>query len=72
MKYLNEEKDEKIVKDIIGNVLNIGDMVAFNPPYYKGLKTGMVTSFTPKGVRVDGYAIKTGVVKVLIPEMFGR
>ena len=57
----------EIMKDIVGNLINVGDTVAYNPPHYKGLKTGTVTSFTPKGCRVDGYAIKTGVVKIITP-----
>lgn len=55
------------MKDIVGNILSIGDVVAYNPPKYKGLKTGTDTSFTPKGCRVEGHAIKTGVVKIIIP-----
>jgi len=40
------------VKDIFGQELVIGDTVAFNPPYYKGMITGTVLSFTPKGIQV--------------------
>ena len=28
----------EIMKDIVGNPINIGDKVAYNPPHYKGLK----------------------------------
>lgn len=41
------------MKDIIGQELNIGDTVVFNPPVYKGLQFGKVVSFTPKGCRVS-------------------
>lgn len=41
------------MKDIFGQVISIGDVVAFNPPSYKGLIRGKVTGFTPQKVRVD-------------------
>lgn len=41
-----------MVKDIVGNELNVGDTVAFNPPTYKGIILGTVVSFTPKMVQV--------------------
>ena len=41
------------MKDIFGNDIKLGDIVAFNPPYYKGMIKGWVTAFTPKMVRVD-------------------
>ena len=41
------------MKDIFSQELKIGDVVAFNPPHYKGLTKGEVIRFTPKGVRVQ-------------------
>jgi hypothetical protein len=53
----------KVFKDRFGNVLEIGDEVAFNPPYYKGLTTAIVIGFTPQQVRVryntNAYASKS-------------
>jgi hypothetical protein len=45
--------------DIFGNELFIDDIVALNPPTYKGLKIGRIIGFTPKKVRVifDRYDI---------------
>ena len=40
------------MKDFFGQDLQIGDRVAFNRPYYKGLSIGEVVSFTKKGIRV--------------------
>ena len=42
-----------IMKDIFGNTLSIGDTVAFNPPFYKGLVIGEIVQFTAKQVRVE-------------------
>jgi len=41
------------MKDIFGIELSIGDVVAFNPPRYKGLIKGKVVAFTPKMVRIE-------------------
>jgi len=41
------------MKDVFGVDLAIGDIVAFNPPRYKGLITGKVVAFTTKMVRVE-------------------
>lgn len=51
-------------KDIVGNTIKIGDEVAYNPPYYKGIKTGIVTGFTPKGFKIECATI-FGVIKVI-------
>lgn len=51
-------------KDIVGNIIKIGDEVAYNPPYYKGLKTGTIVGFTPKGIKIGNSTI-FGVVKVI-------
>lgn len=45
--------NELIMKDIFGNILAIGDIVAFNRPRYRGLTTGKIVAFTPKNVRVE-------------------
>lgn len=52
-------------KDIVGNIIKIGDEVAYNPPYYKGLKTATIIGFTPKGVRLDTLSIAFSVIKVI-------
>ena len=39
-----------IRKDIIGNIPQIGDIIAFNPPAYKGLVFGEVLSFSKVGL----------------------
>lgn len=39
--------------DFFNQVLTIGDQVAFNRPYYKGLDVGILEGFTPKGYRVS-------------------
>ena len=51
------------MKDIVGNPINVGDMVAYNPPHYKGLKTGTVTRFTPKGVEWMVMQLKLELLK---------
>ena len=40
------------MKDIFGNELELGDIVAFNPPHYKGLAKGRITNFSEKMVTV--------------------
>lgn len=44
---------DKIFKDILGRELAIGDVVAFNPPTFKGIILGKVIKFTPKMIRVQ-------------------
>lgn len=44
---------EKDLIDIFGREIIVGDIVAFNPPYYKGIMKGTVTTFTPQKVRVN-------------------
>ena len=39
-----------IRKDIIGNIPQIGDIIAFNQPAYKGLVFGEVLSFSKVGL----------------------
>jgi hypothetical protein len=41
------------MKDIAGKDLVVGDEVAFNPPYYKGLLKAKILAFTPQKVRVE-------------------
>lgn len=52
-------------KDIVGNIIKIGDEVAYNPPYYKGLKTATIIGFTPKGVRLSTLSMVFSVMKVI-------
>lgn len=49
------------MKDIIGIQLEVGQLVAFNPPY-KGLTIGRITGFTPQKVRVSYYSAEKTVV----------
>lgn len=39
--------------DIFNREINIGNLVSFNPPSYKGLKIGRVVGFTPQKVKVS-------------------
>ena len=41
------------MKDIFGQELEVGNVVAFNPPNYKGLVTGQILKFSPKMVSVE-------------------
>ena len=41
------------MKDIVGQDIAIDQVVAFNPPSYKGLKRGKVVGFTPKMVKIE-------------------
>jgi len=56
--------------DVGGKRVYVGDVVAFNPPYYKGLAIGTITSLTPKGVKLlrDGWCkpmtVLTGIALV--------
>jgi hypothetical protein len=43
------------MKDIFGKELSLGDTVAFNPPYSKGLIIGTIAKFTPKQVKIEYY-----------------
>ena len=40
----------EIRKDMLGREPNIGDTIAFNPPKYKGLVFGEVSSFSKAGL----------------------
>lgn len=48
------------MKDIAGKILKVGDIVAFNPPHFKGLCRGKVVKFTPQKVTV-GYKNWDGI-----------
>ena len=39
-----------IRKDIIGNIPQIGDTIAFNPPRYSGLRFGDILGFSDSGL----------------------
>lgn len=39
--------------DIFGNTLELGDIVAFNTPGYRGLILGKIVKFTPQKIRVE-------------------
>lgn len=61
-------------KDILGNIPEIGDIIAYNPPRYKGLVYGECVGFTSSGLpeimRKNNpesiYAPRTGFVIVKI------
>ena len=40
----------KIREDILGNIPDIGDTIAYNPPRYKGLVHGICVRFTSSGL----------------------
>lgn len=65
----------EIRKDIVGNIPKIGDLIAFNPPSYKGLILGTVNGFSSTGLpklsfnekswwKRPNYTPKTGFVVV--------
>jgi hypothetical protein len=37
-------------KDLLGNIPEIGDIIVFNPPKYKGLVYGECVGFTSTGI----------------------
>ena len=50
-----------MMKDFLGNELNVGDTVVFSIPHYHGLAKGRITKFAPKMVVLDvanGYGHK--------------
>lgn len=55
----------KVKTDIVGNIPKIGNVVVYNPPYYKRIKLVQISDFTksgcPKGKSKDGefHIIKT-------------
>lgn len=53
-----------LIKDVLGNELVIGDVIVYNPPYYKGVERGTITGFSAKFPKIDGHCVKTGVAKV--------
>lgn len=56
------------MKDIMGVELQVGDVVAFNPPSYKGLIMGKIIAFTPKMVRVSyKYSSEVSTSTVVYP-----
>lgn len=40
---------QNIKKDIFGNIPELGSIIIFNPPKYKGLSHGVCTGFTLSG-----------------------
>ena len=54
-----------IRKDILGRKPKIGDIIVYNPPYYKGIIKGFIVSFTKSGLPIlntmnSGITPKTG------------
>ena len=50
--FVTKIKMNKKFQDIFDTPIQIGDIVAFNPPQYKGLVKGRVVGFTEKSVRI--------------------
>ena len=42
-------------KDIFGFPVEIGDIVAYNPPKYKGMVIGEIIGFTPQMIKVRNF-----------------
>lgn len=65
-----------IREDNMGKTPKIGDKIAYNPPYYKGLETHIVTGFAKSGLPYlddSKKTPKTGFVIVEVaPEDFSR
>lgn len=40
------------MKDMLHQTINIGDIVVFNPPTYKGIIIGKITKLTEKGCTI--------------------
>jgi len=47
---MNNISEDKIREDIRGVKPYIGCLIAFNPPYYKGIKVGECIGFTSGGL----------------------
>lgn len=45
----------KVKTDIVENIPKVGDVVVYNPPYYKGIKLLSITEFTKAGCPVGYY-----------------
>lgn len=51
-------------KDLAGKEVSVGDIIAYNPPYYKGLVFGVITGFAKSGLpqihhcRVEGCKVQ--------------
>lgn len=39
--------------NMLGQTMEVGDFVTFNPPKYKGLGYGRIVKCTPKGVTIN-------------------
>lgn len=44
----------KIRTDIMGRTPEIGDIIVYNPPYYKGIKKAYVIGFAKSGLPIIG------------------
>lgn len=44
--------------DLFGQELALGDTIAFNPPFYKGLMMGKLVKFTPKQIKLNSIIVK--------------
>lgn len=50
--YPRAYQEAATVKDLINRELAVGDVVAFNPPSYKGLTIGKIVKINPKMLRI--------------------
>ena len=66
----------KVRQDRMGRTPKVGDTIAYNPPYYKGLKTAEVTGFAKSGLPYLGDSKKTPktgfVIITAAPEDFSK
>jgi hypothetical protein len=49
--------DKQIRKDIMGVIPKIGDVIIYNPPYYKGIVKAKVTGFSKTGLPITDYLV---------------
>jgi len=62
-------------KDCFGNVIEVGDTVAFVTVYYHYLEVGTVVKITPKGVKVKdskGYLFQRGRKQIALVKKGGE
>lgn len=46
---------EMIKKDIVGNIPKVGDIIIYNPAYYKGVQLLLIEKFSRAGCPVGFY-----------------
>ena len=61
---LNLKAEHRLMKDVTGRALTIGDIVAHGNATYADVKIGVIVGFTPKAVRIshfNGYSKLVGL-----------